>query len=98
MAKDKASNLTGFLYPNTEWQRMMYLLFDIKSHLLFATINAMKGEMSIPTFETRPDSLTYWMKRYQQLTVHPVRSEAVTRKIALHLERFLSYFKQTYGR
>lgn len=51
----------------------------------------------MPAFETEPDSLAYWLERYQHLAVQPVRSEAVTRKIALHLERFLTYFKQTYG-
>jgi len=53
--------------------------------------------MSVSPFETGPDSLAYWMDRYQQLAVEDHRSEAVARKIALHLERFLSFFKQTYG-
>jgi integrase len=53
--------------------------------------------MSIISFETGPDSLAYWLERYQHLAVQHTRSEAVARKIALHLERFLSFFKQTYG-
>lgn len=53
--------------------------------------------MSVIPFETGPDSLAYWMERYQQLAVQNTRSDAVARKIALHLERFLSFFKQTYG-
>ena len=53
--------------------------------------------MSVIPFETEPDSLAYWMEPYQQLAVQDTRSDAVARKIALHLARFLSFFKQTYG-
>jgi len=53
--------------------------------------------MSVITFETGPDSLAHWMKRYQQLAVENTRSDAIAHKIALHLKRFLSFFKQTYG-
>lgn len=46
---------------------------------------------------TNPDSLSAWMARYQQMAVSGVRSQAVARKIALHLDRFLAFFRQTYG-
>ncbi|GGA58973.1 hypothetical protein GCM10007416_35160 [Kroppenstedtia guangzhouensis] len=48
-------------------------------------------------FDDVPDSLNEWMKRYMQLTVIGVRSEEVTRKIGLHLRRFLDYFIESYG-
>ena len=44
-----------------------------------------------------PDSLTYWVQKYKELAVNGVRSEAVGKKIALHLNRFLSLFKDAYG-
>ncbi len=47
--------------------------------------------------EKYPDSLTYWVQKYRKLTVDSVRSEAVGKKITLHLNRFLSFFKDTYG-
>lgn len=53
--------------------------------------------MAVTPLETGPDSLTYWMARYQTLAVKNLRAEAVARKIALHLERFLTFFKETYG-
>src|SRR6266700_2129937 len=46
---------------------------------------------------TLPDSLEAWIAQYIQLAVTGVRSSAVTRKIALHLARFLDYFQQAYG-
>lgn len=47
--------------------------------------------------ETGPDSLSHWMKRYQELAVADTRSQAVERKIALHLRRFLRFFRDSYG-
>ena len=53
--------------------------------------------MTTSVFETGPDSLTYWMERYQTLAVRDIRSEGVVKKIALHLARFLTFFKADYG-
>ena len=47
--------------------------------------------------ESVPDSLVTWMNRYLQLVIRGVRSEAVTRKIALHLDRFAQFFTDVYG-
>src|SRR3954470_20207419 len=47
--------------------------------------------------EDVPDSLAAWATRYLALAVVGVRSEAVTRKIALHLDRFLGFFRESYG-
>lgn len=44
-----------------------------------------------------PDSLRAWMSHYQQVAVNGIRSEAVTRKIAFHLNRFVEAFEQAYG-
>lgn len=44
-----------------------------------------------------PDSLETWMAHYLQLAVKGVRSEAVTKKITLHLSRFHAFFVETYG-
>src|SRR5215211_8115857 len=44
-----------------------------------------------------PDSLAAWATRYLALAVIGVRSEEVTRKIALHLDRFVSFFIESYG-
>ncbi len=44
-----------------------------------------------------PDSLTYWAQKYGELAVDSIRSEAVGKKITLHLNRFLSFFRDTYG-
>ena len=43
------------------------------------------------------DSLAEWMSRYEDLAVAGVRSVAVTRKIHLHLERFLKHFIGAYA-
>jgi integrase len=43
------------------------------------------------------DSLSVWSERYQQLAVAGVRSEEVTRKIALQLNRFIAFYKEGYG-
>ena len=44
-----------------------------------------------------PDSLAEWASRYLTLAVVGVRSPEVTRKIALHLERFIDFFEESYG-
>ena len=44
-----------------------------------------------------PDSLAEWASRYLTLAVVGVRSPEVTRKIALHLERFIDFFEGSYG-
>lgn len=44
-----------------------------------------------------PDSLAEWGSRYLALAVVGVRSPEVTRKIALHLERFIDFFESSYG-
>src|SRR5215213_549099 len=44
-----------------------------------------------------PDSLAAWATRYLALAVVGVRSPAVTQKIALHLDRFIAYFHESYG-
>jgi len=44
-----------------------------------------------------PDSLEYWVQKYRELAVNSVRSKAVGKKITLHLNRFLSFFRDTYG-
>jgi integrase len=43
------------------------------------------------------DSLFWWIQRYQDLAVTGLRSKAVANKIALHLQRFLLFFQQSYG-
>jgi integrase len=44
-----------------------------------------------------PDSLAAWATRYLALAVVGVRSEEVTKKIALHLDRFVSFSMESYG-
>jgi site-specific recombinase XerD len=44
-----------------------------------------------------PDSLRAWMDYYLQVAVQGVRSEEVTEKIHLHLQRFQQFFEQRYG-
>jgi len=41
--------------------------------------------------EKHPDSLIYWIQKYQKLAVNGIRSEAVGKKITLHLNRFLNF-------
>ena len=43
------------------------------------------------------ENLSTWITRYLTLAVVGVRSEEVTDKIALHLERFHTFFKEGYG-
>src|SRR6266516_4904625 len=51
----------------------------------------------IQLLATLPDSLDAWITQYLHLAVIGVRSPAVTQKIALHLSRFLDYFRTAYG-
>src|SRR5713101_5924578 len=44
-----------------------------------------------------PDSLAAWTRVYLQLAVHGVRSEDVTAKVTLHLERFRQFIADAYG-
>jgi site-specific recombinase XerD len=44
-----------------------------------------------------PDSLQVWIEWYFRLAVIGVRSEEVTKKIALHLTRFQEFFHNSYG-
>jgi integrase len=43
------------------------------------------------------ESLSAWISRYLSLAVVGVRSEEVADKIALHLERFVTFFNESYG-
>lgn len=47
--------------------------------------------------DTVPDSLPAWMTRYLTFAVVGVRSLAVAEKIALHLDRFIQFFSESYG-
>ena len=47
--------------------------------------------------EAVPDSLAAWMARYLTFAVVGVRSPAVAEKIALHLDRFIQFFTESYG-
>lgn len=51
----------------------------------------------VVTVKKAHDSLAWWMQSYQDLAVAGVRSPAVADKIALHLQRFLAFFQQSYG-
>src|SRR5215216_5462675 len=44
-----------------------------------------------------PDSLAAWATRYLALAVVGVRSPAVTHKVALHLDRVVGFFIESYG-
>jgi hypothetical protein len=44
-----------------------------------------------------PDSLPAWMARYLTFAIVGVRSPAVAEKIALHLDRFIQFFIDSYG-
>jgi integrase len=72
--------------------------------------NPAKDLLYLPNFTTRkvqavpgglpqdvPDSLAAWATRYLALAVVGVRSPAVTQKIALHLDRFVGFFYESYG-
>ena len=47
--------------------------------------------------EDVPDSLAAWATRYLALAVVGVRSDAVTQKLTLHLDRFVAFFVESYG-
>lgn len=47
--------------------------------------------------EDLPDSLAAWATRYLALAVVGVRSSTVTQKAALHLDRFVAFFEESYG-
>lgn len=51
---------------------------------------------SMTNLETS-DSIRAWQASYLQMAVHGIRSEAVARKIALHLGRFADQFESVYG-
>lgn len=53
----------------------------------------MAGASALPT----ADSLVSWFAAYQHLAVTGVRSPAVAQKIALHLDRFCTFFREGYG-
>ncbi len=56
------------------------------------------GKFSSRKVETGlPDSLAAWIEHYRSLVVTGVRSEAVARKIDLHLGRFQLFFAKSYG-
>ena len=44
-----------------------------------------------------PDSLAAWITHYHQLAVVGVRSQTVSDKILLHLQRFTTFFQDRYG-
>src|SRR6266581_6203579 len=44
-----------------------------------------------------PDSLSAWITCYLHMVVVGIRSEEVTRKITLHLQRFQAFFVAAYG-
>ena len=45
----------------------------------------------------QPAEMQYWVDRYMTFTIRGVRSEGVSQKIALHLQRFRAYFATAYG-
>jgi integrase len=56
-----------------------------------------KDVASVSAVTDLADSLSAWMAHYLRLAVTGVRSEAVADKIALHLQRFLTFFHDRYG-
>jgi integrase len=44
-----------------------------------------------------PDSLPAWITHYHQLAIVGVRSQTVSDKILLHLQRFTTFFQDRYG-
>lgn len=48
-------------------------------------------------FAHLPDSLQAWAEEYLTLTIEGVRAEGVLEKIALHLERFIDFYRGRYG-
>lgn len=56
-----------------------------------------KDRRSQPDLSEVPDSLPAWVSRYLELAVAGVRSRTVAEKAALHLGRFVEFFKEAYG-
>src|SRR5215207_5238650 len=68
-------------------------------HLVEFTSRKVDGSL-VPFVGAAPDTveaLSAWVSRYLTLAVVGVRSEEVANKIALHLERFATFFKDAYG-
>src|SRR3954470_3514784 len=68
-------------------------------HLAEITSRKVDGSL-VPFVGAAPDTveaLSAWVSRYLTLAVVGVRSEEVADKIALHLERFATFFKEAYG-
>jgi site-specific recombinase XerD len=66
-----------------------------------AEITSRKVEGSVVPFAggvlEAVESLSAWITRYLTLAVVGVRSEEVADKIALHLQRFTTFYKEAYG-
>src|SRR6266542_3181942 len=68
-------------------------------HLAKITSRKVEGSL-VPFTGAAPDtveSLSAWVARYLTLAVVGVRSEEVADKIALHLQRFATFYKEAYG-
>jgi integrase len=68
-------------------------------HLVEFTSRKVEGSV-VPFTGAAPDtveSLVAWVTRYLTLAVVGVRSEEVADKIALHLERFRTFYTEAYG-
>jgi integrase len=68
-------------------------------HLVEFTSRKVEGSV-VPFTGAAPDtveSLAAWVTRYLTLAVVGVRSEEVADKIALHLERFATFYQDAYG-
>src|SRR5215216_2863115 len=68
-------------------------------HLVEFTSRKVEGAL-VPFAGAVPDTveaLSAWVTRYLALAVVGVRSEEVADKIALHLERFASFYQNAYG-
>src|SRR5215207_1404404 len=68
-------------------------------HLAEITSRKVEGSL-VPFVGAAPntvEALSAWVSRYLTLAVVGVRSEEVADKIALHLERFTTFFKEAYG-
>src|SRR3954469_11316145 len=68
-------------------------------HLAQIASRKVEGPL-VPFVGAAPDTveaLSAWVSRYLALAVVGVRSEEVADKIALHLERFTTFYKDAYG-
>ena len=77
--------------------KQIFLVFYLRKWYITAKITSRKERIVFISPEKHPDSLTYWVQKYREFAVDSVRSEAVEKKITLHLNRFLSFFKDIYG-